>query len=362
MGRSTPRVAATVTNAETDPAVPRDRPATLADVGRVAGVSPATASRVLNGTGTRVAESLRLRVLEAARELDYVPNAHAQALMRKGTDTVGILAYHIKNPYFTEITSAIFGVASETGRLVTIGNVGTDPESELRYIALLRSQRAGALILAGSGRNDPEHNARKRAQLDAFRAGGGRVAFIGDQGVPGDVVAPDNLGGASAAARALLEMGHTEVGVLAGDTVMMVTSDRLNGFTEVYADAGHPIPPERIALGHFVPDRGAEAMAALLDRDPSITAVFCLNDAMAVGALRLLRERGIDVPGRMSVVGFDDVSIARVVTPALSTVQLPLLQMGETAMRLVLSPPSDVPRTVLLPTKLCLRESTAPRA
>ncbi len=341
--------------------VSRTRPATLADVGVLAGVSPATASRVLNGTGTRVAEALRVRVLAAAKELDYVPNAHAQALMRRGTQTVGILAYHVKNPYFTEITSAIFGVASESGRLVTIGNVGTDPESELRYIALLRSQRAGALILAGSGRYDTEHNLRKGAQLDAFRAGGGRVAFIGNQGVPGDVIAPDNLGGAAAAARALLEMGHTDVGVLAGDTVMMVTSDRLNGFLDVYAEAGHPVPPGRIELGHFMPEGGAEAMGKLLDREPCITAVFCLNDAMAVGALRVLRERGIDVPGRISIIGFDDISMARVVTPALSTVQVPLAEMGETAMRLLLAPPSDVHRTVRLPTTLCLRETTAPR-
>src|ERR671920_1746041 len=102
----------------------RHRPATLADVGELAGVSPATASRVLNGTGTRVAESLRERVLQAAKELDYVPNAHAQALMRRKTETVGVLAFDVNNPYFIEITSAIFGVASSTGRLVTIGNVG----------------------------------------------------------------------------------------------------------------------------------------------------------------------------------------------------------------------------------------------
>jgi LacI family transcriptional regulator len=340
---------------------PRARPATLADVGRLAGVSPATASRVLNGTGSRVAEPLRERVLAAAKELDYVPNAHAQALMRRGTQTVAVLAYHVGNPYFTEITSAIFSVASETGRLVTIGNVGTDPAAELRYIELLRSQRAGGLILAGSGRHNPEHNARLEAQLDLFRAGGGRVAFVGNQGVPGDVVAPDNRGGGAAAARALLELGHTHVGVVASDTTMMVTDDRLHGFTDVYAEAGHPIPPERIVLGYFLPDRGAEATAQLLDRAPDITAIMCLNDAMALGALRLLHERGIDVPEQMSIVGFDDISLARVVTPALSTVHVPLAEMGETVMRLLLEPPSDTPRTVHLPTRLCLRETTARR-
>jgi LacI family transcriptional regulator len=331
-------------------------------VGDLAGVSPATASRVLNGTGTRVAESLRARVLEAAKELDYVPNAHAQALMRRDMQTVGVLAFDVNNPYFIEITSAIFGVASETGRLVTIGNVGTKPESELRYIALLRSLRMGSIILSGSGRTDPEHNAKLRAQLDAYRGGGGRVAFIGRHEVPGDTVAADNVGGAAAAARALLELGHTRVGVISGSEVMTVSIDRRRGFTDVYEQAGHPIPPERIVLGHYLREGGLQGVATLLERSRDLTAIFCTNDAMAIGALRALRERGIDVPGRMSVLGFDDVAVASEVTPALSTIRVPLAEMGETAMRMLLAAPGDEPRVVHLPTTLCLRETTAPAA
>jgi LacI family transcriptional regulator len=337
----------------------RHRPATLADVGELAGVSPATASRVLNGTGTRVAESLRIRVLQAAQELDYVPNAHAQALMRRATQTVGVLAYDVNNPYFVEITSAIFDVASETGRLVTIGNVGVAREAELNYISLLRAQRVSGIILAGSGRTDADHNARLRAQLDAFRRQGGRVAFIGRHEVEGDVVMPDNRGGGAEAARALLALGHTRVGVITGSAQMTVVQDRLNGFRDVYEEAGHPIAPEHIVIGWFLREGGMEATATLLERFPDMTAVYCLNDAMAIGALRLLRDRGIDVPGSMSVVGFEDVAMARDVTPALSTVRVPLAQMGETAMRLLLAPASDEPRIVRLPTTLCLRGTTA---
>jgi LacI family transcriptional regulator len=338
----------------------RPRAATLADVGELAGVSPATASRVLNGTGTRVAEPLRDRVLEAAKQLDYVPNAHAQALMRRDTRTVGVLAFDVANPYFTEITSAIFAVASETGRLVTIGNIGVARAAELSYIALLRSQRVGALILAGSGRVDRDHNERVRSQLDAFRSAGGRVAFIGRHEVAGDCVRPDNVGGGQAAAQALLELGHTQVGVLTGSPEMTVVVDRLNGFRDVYAAAGHPVEPARIVEGFFLIERGYEAMARLLEQAPEITAVFCLNDGMALGALRLLRERGIDVPGQMSVMGFEDITMAREVWPALSTVHVPLAKMGETAMKMLLEPPAPTPQTVRLPTTLCLRATTAP--
>jgi LacI family transcriptional regulator len=339
----------------------RIRPATLADVGRLAGVSPATASRVLNGTGGRVAERLRVRVLAAAKELDYVPNAHAQALMRRDTQTVGVLAFDMTNPYFVEITSEIFRVATQTGRLVTIGNMGTDAESELRYIGLLRSQRVGSLIFAGSGRANPQHNVRVQAQLDGFRAGGGRVAFIGRHLLEGDNVAVDNVAGAADAARELLELGHRDVAILGGSLEMTVTRDRLYGFTDVYEQAGHPIPPELIVSGDFLREGGTRAMATVLERAPDITAVYCLNDAMAIGAMWLLRERGIDVPGQISVMGFEDIPAASDVHPALSTIKIPMRQMGEHAMRMLLEPPDHERRTVRLPTTLCRRGSTARR-
>ena len=114
-------------------------------------MSTATASRVLNGTGRHVAPPLRKRVLAAAEQLDYVPNAHAQALMRPDTQTVGVIAFDVNNPYFTEIIGGILGVATRTDRLVTIGNVFRDPDTELRYLALMRSQRIGSLVLTGSG-------------------------------------------------------------------------------------------------------------------------------------------------------------------------------------------------------------------
>jgi LacI family transcriptional regulator len=282
--------------------------------------------------------------------------------MRRDSRTVGVLAFDVGNPYFTEITSAIFAVASETGRLVTIGNIGVTHKAELDYIALLRSQRVGALILAASGRVDPEHNERVRTQLNAFRAGGGRVALIGRHEVEGDSVRPDNVGGGEAAAKALLELGHTTVGVLTGSVDMTVVLDRLSGFADVYAAAGHPIAPERIVEGFFLIERGYEAMAQLLEQAPEITAVFCLNDGMALGALRLLRERGIEVPGQISVMGFEDVIMAREVWPPLSTVHVPLAEMGETAMKMLLEDPAPTPQTVRLPTRLCLRATTAPPA
>ena len=184
-----------MTDAPTDNHQRSPRPATLADVGALAGVSSATASRVLNGDNRRVAEHLRVRVLAAAEQLDYIPNAHAQALMRVETHTVGVLTLDMNNPYFVEVFTGIFSVAKETGRLVTLGNVGADRRDEVSYIALLRSQRVGALILTGTGTTDAAHTARMRAQIAGFRGAGGRVSLIGRHDIEGDAVRPDNVGG-----------------------------------------------------------------------------------------------------------------------------------------------------------------------
>jgi LacI family transcriptional regulator, galactose operon repressor len=344
----------------TDGRRPPNKPATLADVGRLAGVSAATASRVLNSSDVRVAASLRKRVLAAAEELDYVANAHAQALMRADTLAVGVIVFDVNNPYFTEIVAGILGVAAQAGRLVTIGNVYRDPETEMRYLGLLRSQRVGAMILTGSGRTDPAYNRRLQARLDGFRAAGGRVALIGRHEVSGDLVLPDNAGGADAAARALLGLGHTRIALITGPEDMTVSVDRTRGFVERCAAAGHPVAPDRIFPGRFTRDGGASAMVAVLERCPEVTAVFCLADTMAVGALGVLRHRGIDVPGEMSVLGFDDISLAADLTPALSTVHVPLVRMGEAATRLILEPGGDGPRVEHFATQLKLRGTTGP--
>jgi LacI family transcriptional regulator, galactose operon repressor len=348
-----------VSHTASDSDRPLSRPATLADVGRLAGVSAATASRVLNSNDPRVADALRRRVLAAAEELDYVPNAHAQALMRTDTLAVGVIAFDVNNPYFTEIIAGILGVAAQAGRLVTIGNVYRDPETELRYLGLLRSQRVGSLILTGSGRTDSAYNRRLQSRLDGFRAAGGRVALIGRHEVSGDVVLPDNVGGADAAARALLGLGHTRIGVITGPEEMTVTVDRTRGFLERCAAERLPVRAERIVSGRFTREGGASAMVALLERCPDITAVFCLTDTMAVGALGVLRHRGIDVPGEMSLLGFDDISLAADLTPALSTVHIPLAKMGEAAIRLILEGDDGPDRVEHFASELRLRGTTA---
>ncbi|SBT42408.1 LacI family DNA-binding transcriptional regulator [Micromonospora auratinigra] len=331
--------------------------ATLADVARRAGVSPATASRVINGSSKPVADQLRERVLKAVAELRYVPNAHAQLLARPQRSVVGVVVHDVSDPYFAEVTRGLQRVATERGRLVIICNSYRDPERELEYVDLLRAQQVAAIVLAGSGYHDDAVNASMDERLAAYAATGGRVAVLGWHKHRGDAVLPANQDGARLLGAELRRLGHRTVGVIAGPATLTTTTDRITGLYEGMAVS---LPAERIRYADFTRDGGARATAELLDAVPGLTAVVALNDSMAVGALATLRERGLRVPQQVSVVGFDDMPIAADVTPALTTVRLPLAELGARAMALALDPAAGRDRVETLPAELVHRDSLGP--
>ncbi|WP_320064159.1 LacI family DNA-binding transcriptional regulator [Micromonospora sp. RTGN7] len=332
--------------------------ATLADVARRAGVSPATASRVINGSSKPVAEELRDRVLRAVADLRYVPNAHAQLLARPQRSVVGVIVHDVSDPYFAEVTRGLQRVATQRGRLLIICNSYRDPVRELEYVELLRAQQVAAIVLAGSGYHDAAFTTLLNEKLAAYEATGGRVAVIGRHDHFGDAVMPANAAGGELIGRELLRLGHREIGVVAGPRVLTTITDRLTGLRRALAGEGRELPEERVRYADFSRDGGARATADLLEASPGLTAVVALNDSMAVGALALLRSRGILVPRDVSVVGFDDMPIAADVTPALTTVRLPLVELGVRAMSLALDPADGRPRVETLPAELVSRDST----
>jgi LacI family transcriptional regulator len=173
-------------------------------------------------------------------------------------------------------------------------------------------------------------------------------------------VLPDNVGGARAAARYLAELGHREIGIIDGPALLTSTHDRLSSFVSQLLELGIALPPDRIAPGDFSRDGGVRAAHWLLDRHPQLTALFALNDVMAIGVLSALRERGIAVPAQVSVVGFDDIPIACDVTPALTTVQVPMADLGAHAVQLALGADNGLLHVEHLPTQLVERASSAP--
>jgi len=250
-------------------------------------------------------------------------------------------------------------VASEQGRLVIICNSYRDPDRELEYVELLRAHQVEAIILAGSGYHDPAFTKSLNAKLAAYMATGGRVSVVGRHKLAGDAVMPANEEGGYLIGSAVFTLGHRHVGVVAAPRQLTTTTDRLAGLRRAAREHRRTLPTRRIAYAEFDRDGGAAATAALLNADPKLTAIVALNDSMAIGALSALRDRGLSVPSDVSVVGFDDMPIARDVTPRLTTVRLPLVEIGARAITLALEAPQPSPRVEEVAAEVVHRESLA---
>jgi LacI family transcriptional regulator len=332
---------------------------TLQDVARAASVSPATASRVLNGTA-KVRDDLQERVRDAAGRLAYAPNAHAQALAGATRRTVGVICHDVSDPYFAVIARGIMRVAGDNGLLVMLASTFRDADREVAYVSMLRAQRAPAILLIGSGIEDRTWERSLAAEIDPYLRGGGRVAVVSrHRSLRVDSVLPENRSGAAALANALLEMGHRRFAVLAGPRALTTVADRIAGFRDALTAAGVHMSEEDIVECGFTRDGGYAGMSSLIDRGLRATCVFAVTDVMAIGALTALRDNGLSVPGDVSVAGFDDIPIVRDLTPPLTTVALPLEQLGERAMELALRENSGRrSRIVRLAGEVMIREST----
>ncbi|MBP0454634.1 LacI family DNA-binding transcriptional regulator [Kitasatospora sp. RG8] len=332
---------------------------TLQRVAEHAGVSIATASRVLHGGPRTVGEELRHKVEGAARELGYVSNAPAQALARSSTSVVGLLVHDIADPYFSAIAAGAMRAAKRHRLMVMIAATAGDPELEIEYVRGLRAQRARALVIAGSGSVDRDLTQRFTAELDAFRSDGGQVACIGERGIE-PFVPLDHGGGAEIAATELWRLGHRRIGVVAGPAGLLTVHRRLAGIRAAWARLGGELPDSRVVFTDFTRSGGREATLGLFAADAGVTAVLALSDVMAAGVLTALQDDlGRAVPEEVSVIGFDDVPFAVDLRPSLTTVRLPLEEAGERAVQLIADGASPA-RQAPLGVALVARGSTAP--
>ncbi|HEX5148918.1 MAG TPA: LacI family DNA-binding transcriptional regulator [Candidatus Limnocylindrales bacterium] len=335
--------------------------ASITEVARLAGVSTATASRVVSSSDYPVSQATRERVLEAARTLDYVPNALARGLLKSRVPVVAVIVHDITDPYFSEVVRGVEDAASAAGYLVITCSSERDAERERSYVRLLRSIRAAAVVFAGSGLDDPVLNVDIERHLAAMRADGAAVVHLSPHAGGAPEVSVDNAAGIAAMVAALVELGHRRIAFLAGPRRLFVARQRLAGYRQGLADAEIPYD-ERLVIGTtFDTDGGAAGVDALLASGIAFTAICCANDLLALGALQRLIALGIDVPGTVSVAGFDDIATAALTAPSLSTVRLPLREMGrlgfEQADRALAG---EAPEPRVLPTEVVLRGSTAP--
>lgn len=359
---------------EHDPA----RPATIRDVARLGGVSVATVTRTFQGS-PRVRPETSARVRAAADRLGYRPDAVAQALVRGTSNTIGLLIPSLTQAYWSEVADAIEARAGERGYSLVLASSRQDPERERAMLDMLYGKRADGVIVGGVV-GDPRTwpAARPRSPLvliewdatpqwDRLRELTeeplGRSAWsLPEQRIANGWFArlsADDVAGGTLVARHLLEQGHTRIAFLIGPPVRTHLL-RLLGTRSALEEAGHRLAGVAVDEDTF---EGGRAMAArLLSAPERPTALVCCSDAIAVGAIRAAHELGLDVPGDVSIAGYDDVELAACLDPPLTTLRDPKRELGDLALDLVLRGRGDDSGPVArrLTGELIERGSTAP--
>lgn len=306
--------------------------ASIKEVALRAGVSIATVSRVLNDKGP-VAQETRQRILEAIEKLRYVPHGAARSLITNQTDTIGVLLPDLYGEFFSEVIRGIDLAARRSGFHVLISGFHSDRAEIEAVLRALRGRVDGLIVLSpdvdaqGLRRNLPETlpvvllNTRVDGQADG-------AAF--------DAINLDNHGGAFAMVRHLAGLGHRRIALIRGPEENADARERCRGYRDALRAEGIE-PAHALEIeGDFSEEAGYRAGRRLLALSPRPTAVFAANDSMAIGCLFALREAGARVPGDVALAGFDDIPIARYITPSLSSVHVPIAELGTRAMERLL--------------------------
>jgi LacI family transcriptional regulator len=329
---------------------------TIRDVARRAGVSTTTVSHVINRT-RKVDAITAARVEAAIAELGYRPNALARSMRRGRTHTVGIILPDIANPFFGDLGRWLEDALFAAGYSAIICNSDGDERKEARYLDVLLSKKVDGLLLVAAS----QPSERLRHLLDI-----GPPLIVVDRELgelPVSQVMVANQHGGYLAAHHLVELGHRDIGVIAGPGGLGTSAKRLDGFRAAIAEAGLEIEGSRVERGDFRAAGGRAAMERLLALQPRPSAVFAENDLMALGALAAAHAAGLEIPADLSLVGFDGIAFGADVTPPLTTVVQPTADVAATAVELLLDQLREshsVPRQVELMVSLAVRGSTGP--
>lgn len=337
------------------------RRATIRDVAELAGVSQTTVSFVLNGVeGVRISEETRQRVLEAARALNYHPDASARRLVRGRTRVIAFVEHHSPqsaqvDPFLAEVLRGLHAAARRHEYHVLFEPLSlSDTDFVERFTSLVRGRHADGIILSGPRLDDDRLLALRHERVPIVLHGrppAGDWPFV-------DV---DNVRGAQIATHHLIQLGHRRIGLIThAPLVYTAAADRMSGYVKALEEAGLPVDERYIQHANFTPESGKQAMAALLDRSPRPTAVFVAGDTVALGAIQAAKEAGLRIPTDLAIVGFDDIPLAAYFDPPLTTVRLPAYGLGwgagELLIRLLEGDEVASPH-ILLETELVVRQS-----
>jgi LacI family transcriptional regulator len=327
--------------------------ATIRDVAREAGVSVATVSRVFNDSGP-VNETTRRRIQDVARRLRYAPDSAARSLITRRTHTLGVLLPDLYGEFFSEVIRGIDQTAQASGYHLLVSSSHNERDEIEAALRTMRGRVDGLIVMT------PDVDAQALV-MNLPESHPVVLLNCSVDGAGWDTINVDNEGGARAMTRHLVELGHRDIAFVSGPARNVDAAERLHGFRVAMAEAGLAARTEFELPGEFTEASGYAAAHRALALAPRPSALFCANDSMAIGALSGLRDAGLRVPDEIAVVGFDDIPIARYMSPPLTTVHVAIGELGARAMRVLLDgvarKSQHVRRQETLPTTLVVRRS-----
>lgn len=328
---------------------------TIKDVAKHANVSITTVSRVINETEHSVSHGTKERVLKSIQELGFYPNAMARGLHQNKTLTIGLIIQDISNPYYPSIVRGVEDRAQELGYTVILANVYRSRERTTKYLNVFREKRVDGIIFTGGGvvKDAVKEKFFEHTQLAAVAIGKSCNAKLPS-------VQVNNVQASREACEYLIQLGHRQIITITGPRESITAIDRLEGYRQALKDNGIQPKDEWIIQGNFEFESGYKAIKKFpVGVKDKVTAIFAHNDMMAIGAMKALKEKGLRVPEDVAVIGFDNIPLASFVTPVLSTVTVPIYELGKTSMNILsdLLLGQEVSRITTLPTKLTIRQS-----
>ncbi len=342
---------------------------TIKDVARAAGVSVATVSRVLNGSAP-VLEPTRRRILDAARDLRFTPNASARSLSMRRTTALGVVLPDLHGEFFSELLRGIDRAAQAHGRHVLVSSSHHDARGMSEALRAMHGRVDGLIVMApdvpAEGLADALPHTIPTVLVNCAAIGSRRDLRV-------DELAVDNFGGAVAMTAHLASLGHKRIGFIAGAALNEDSAERERGYVATMQRLGLAAPTEYRRRGDFTEEGGHAATGQLLDLATPPTAIFAANDMMALGAILCARDRGLNVPADLAIAGFDDIPTARYVTPPLTTVRVDVEALGERAATLLerrmtgesrarISAHSELATRQVVPSTLIIRDSCGSNA
>lgn len=336
--------------------------ASVADVARLAGVSTATVSRVLNNVPWPISSETSEKVLQAAAQLDYWPNHTARALVLGQTRYIGVIVHDVAKPFFAEMVRGVEDAANREGYLVIVCNSDGSVEKELGYVRMLRDFRVAGVIFAGGEVGEESRAATLKQYIAQMKALGAKVVLIGPRNLDEYRVMIQDEVAALEMTNYLLDQGHRRIGHISGPASIPAAANRCIGYCSALRGRGIESNPDLVFFSDFTRAGGRQAAAYFANMDSPPTAIFAGNDDTAIGCIAALKQQGLRVPDDISVAGFGNVNLVQYIDPPLTTVRVPLREMGERAMDTLLKliKGESPEKKQLVPTELVMRSSSTP--